>query len=123
MNEWAKYNGHQFSLNFLFLLTIFAGFFRFLKHGAVAKWLRQRIANPPSPVRIRAAPLIYQQLTTRILTFSVEWHHFLTVCLPSSCSRYLCVSSDVVRGNEELCLCRVIRVDGDEQVGRQVIRK
>ena len=25
--------------------------------GAVAKWLRQRIANPPSPVRIRPAPL------------------------------------------------------------------
>ena len=26
--------------------------------GAVAKWLRQRIANPPSLVRIRAAPLL-----------------------------------------------------------------
>ena len=26
-------------------------------HGAVAKWLRQRIANPPSSVRIRSAPL------------------------------------------------------------------
>ena len=26
--------------------------------GAVAKWLRQRIANPLSPVRIRAAPFL-----------------------------------------------------------------
>ena len=62
MNEWAKYDGYQGSLNFLFLLTIFAGFFKFLKHGAVAKWLRQRIANPPSPVRIRAAPLAFYPL-------------------------------------------------------------
>ncbi len=27
--------------------------------GAVAKWLRQRIANPLSPVRIRAAPFLF----------------------------------------------------------------
>ena len=32
-------------------------FYVFVHSGAVAKWLRQRIANPPSPVRIRAAPL------------------------------------------------------------------
>ena len=66
MNEWAKYDGYQGSLNFLFLLTIFAGFFKFLKRGAVAKWLRQRIANPPSPVRIRAAPLFLTLVLGRL---------------------------------------------------------
>ena len=40
------------------LLTNPQGFPTLPAQGAVAKWLRQRIANPPSPVRIRAAPLL-----------------------------------------------------------------
>ena len=34
--------------------------------GAVAKWLRQRIANPPSPVRIRPAPLFASRRIRRL---------------------------------------------------------
>ncbi len=36
--------------------------------GAVAKWLRQRIANPLSPVRIRAAPFSEVKAPQRLTT-------------------------------------------------------
>src|SRR5262249_29641310 len=45
-------------------LTPYRGCSNLRSLGAVAKRLRQRIANPPSPVQIRAAPLAPLLLTS-----------------------------------------------------------
>jgi hypothetical protein len=42
--------------------------------GAVAKWLRQRIANPPSWVRLPPAPLLAGN-HIKFPAFFISWQH------------------------------------------------
>jgi hypothetical protein len=45
--------------------------------GPVAKWLRQWIANPPSPVRIRAGPFSFFQLIRTSSFVRADWHELI----------------------------------------------
>ena len=49
--------------------------------GSVAKWLRQRIANPSSSVRLRPEPLVRTPVSTGVLSFLALKAKLLTAAL------------------------------------------